>query len=40
MQVRPKNSAADLFCGLEKVMVIVPVDAQVDKTQNIAQKHG
>jgi hypothetical protein len=32
MQICPENSAAHLFGGLEKVMVIVPVNADVDKT--------
>src|SRR6266513_3871805 len=39
MKVCPQNAATDLVCGLEQMMMIVPVDAQVDKTEYIAQKH-
>jgi len=33
MQVCPENSAGDLFRGLEKMMVIVPIDANVNETE-------
>ena len=31
VQVCPEDSSANLFGGLEKVMVIVPIDAEVDE---------
>ncbi len=31
VQVRPKDTAANLLGGLEEVVVIVPVDAEIDE---------
>src|SRR2546423_8200190 len=39
MQIRPKNSAIYATRGLDQMMVIVPVDAQVKETQHVTQKN-
>ena len=39
MQVRPQNAAADVFGGMEQVVMVVPVDADVDEAQHVAQEH-
>lgn len=40
VQVGPENSAVDMATGMQHVVVIVPVNAQIDKTQHIGQKNG
>jgi len=32
MQIGTQNSAADLLCGLEQMMMVVPIDAEVNET--------
>ena len=39
VQVRPQNLSVDSVCGVEHVVMIVPVDAQVDEAQHVSQKH-
>ena len=31
VQVRPENTAANFLSGLKEMMVIVPIDAEIDK---------
>ena len=38
VQVGPKNTAANLPGRLEHVMVVVPIDAEVNKAQHVTQK--
>src|ERR1700722_1553380 len=38
MQMGPQNRPGDRLTGMNHVMVVVPIDADVDETQNIAQK--
>ena len=40
MEVRPEDAAADAFGGLEEVVMVVPVDADVDETEDVAEKDG
>jgi hypothetical protein len=40
MEVRPEDAAGDVFGGVEEVMVIVPVNADVDEAEDITQKDG
>ncbi len=37
--IRPQHLAADRACRLKHMVMVVPIDAQIDKTQNIRQKH-
>src|ERR1039458_918289 len=39
MEVRPHDSAGHLVRGLQQVMMVVPVDAQVDEAQHVGQEH-
>ncbi|MEI9864315.1 MAG: hypothetical protein WDN00_07115 [Limisphaerales bacterium] len=39
MQVRPQDTAGDFLGGLEKMVMIVPVDADVNEAQQIAQEN-
>ena len=39
MKIGPENPAADLLSRLEQVMVIVPIDADVNETQDVAQQY-
>src|SRR5678815_1889050 len=38
VEVRPEHAAGHLFGGVKQVMMVVPVDADVDETQCIAEK--
>ena len=40
MKVRPEHRSSDLLAGMQHVVVVVPIDAQVDEAQHIAQEHG
>ena len=40
MEVRPEDAAADAFGGLEEVVMVVPVDADVDETEDVAEEDG
>jgi hypothetical protein len=40
MQIRPQNSAADRVRGLEHMMMIAPINADIDEAQDIAQEDG
>ena len=39
VQVRPEDSAIDVLDRLHQVMVIVPVDAEMNKTEHITGQH-
>ena len=39
MQVCPKNAATNVFGEMKQVMVVVPVDPDIDKAQQIAQEN-
>ena len=39
MEVCPKDATVDLAAGMKHVMVIVPIDADIDEAENIAQKN-
>ena len=38
MQVGPENEAVDARDGMEKVMVVVPINAHIDEAQDVGQK--
>ena len=38
VQVRPQDAAAHVRGGMQQVVVIVPVDADVDEAQHVAQE--
>jgi hypothetical protein len=40
VEVCPEDAAGDAFGGLEKVMMIVPVNADVDEAQDVAEEDG
>src|SRR5688500_673396 len=40
MEVRPQDRAVDPIGGNQHVMVVVPVDAQVDEAQDIGEEDG
>ena len=40
MEVGPEDGAGDVLGGVEEVMMIVPVNADVDEAEEIAQEHG
>src|SRR5205085_10320849 len=40
VQVRPQNLAVDAVGGGEHVVVVVPVDAEVDETEDVSQEDG
>ena len=40
MEVRPEDAAGDMFGGVEEVMVIVPVNGDVDEAEDVTQKDG
>ena len=39
MQVRPQDAAADVLRRMKQVVVIVPIDADVDEAQHVAQEY-
>src|ERR1041385_3093678 len=39
MQVCPQDSTVDVLGGMEHVMMVVPVNANVDEAQNVAQEY-
>jgi hypothetical protein len=39
MKVRPEHRSSDLLAGMQHVVVVVPIDAQVDEAQHIAEEH-
>ena len=39
MQVRPQDASADSFHRVKQMMMIVPINPDVDETQNIAQEN-
>ena len=39
VQVRPQDAAGDVFGGVEQVMMVVPVDAEINEAQHVAQEH-
>ena len=40
MQVGPEHCTCHHRAGMQQVMVIIPVNANVQKAQNVAEKHG
>jgi hypothetical protein len=38
VKVRPEDGARDLFGGMEQVMMVVPIDANVDETQDVTEE--
>ena len=40
MEIGPENAAADLFDGVEEVMVVVPVDSNVGEAEDVAEEDG
>jgi len=40
VQIRPKNSSAHELSQVEQVMMIVPINPNVNETQYVAQKNG
>jgi hypothetical protein len=40
MQIRPQNAAAGMARGVEHMVVIVPVDADVEEAEHITKKDG
>ena len=40
MQVGPEDAAVDACVGVQHVMVVVPVDAEVDEAQHVAEEHA
>src|SRR5262245_2319462 len=40
MEVGPENEARHLFRRLQHVVMVVPVNAEVDEAQNIAEENG
>src|SRR6187399_891130 len=38
MEVRPEDSAVDLFCRVKHMVMVIPVDAEVHEAQNISQE--
>src|ERR1700682_2923980 len=40
MEIGPKDAAVDFLNGMEHVMVIVPVNSNIDETQDIVEKYG
>jgi hypothetical protein len=38
MQIRPERHSADVLHGVENVVVIVPVDADINEAQRVAQE--
>lgn len=38
VEVRPENAPCDVVDGVEHVVMVVPVDAEVDKAEDIAQE--
>ena len=39
-EIGPQNSTADVFRRMQQVMVIVPVNADIDVAQDVAEKDG
>src|SRR5438552_2002594 len=39
MKVGPENAAANLLRGLKQMMMVVPIDAEVNEAQDIAQQY-
>ena len=39
MEVCPQNTTGDFFAGVKHVVVIVPVDADIDEAEYIAEKY-
>jgi hypothetical protein len=39
VQIRPKYSARDMPCGLQHVMMVVPVDADVNEAEDVAKEN-
>ena len=40
VEVCPENLAGDMLRGLKQMVMIVPVNAYVEKTENIAKENG
>jgi len=40
VQISPENLAIDMLYGMEEMVVVIPVDSNVDKAQDIAQEYG
>src|ERR1700722_6826854 len=40
MQIRPQGTPSDTLCRLQKVVMVVPVDADVYEAQNVAAENG
>ncbi len=40
VEVRPEDAARDFFGGVEQVMMVVPIDADVDETEDVAEEDG
>src|SRR6184192_1854541 len=39
MKVGPENAAADLLRRLEQVMVVIPINTEVNEAQHVAQQY-
>ena len=40
VEVRPEDTTRDFFGGLEQVVMVVPINADVDETQDVAEEDG
>src|SRR5882724_1677333 len=40
MQIRPENGAIDAPSGLKHVMVVVPINADVNEAEDVAEENG
>ena len=40
MEVRPYYAASNLVAGMKHVVVIIPVNADIDEAENVAEKTG
>jgi hypothetical protein len=39
MQIGPEHAAADALHGVQQVVMVVPVDADIDKAQDVAEEN-
>src|SRR5918992_1764169 len=40
MQIRPEHRPRDFLSRMKHVVVVIPIDTQVDEAQNVAQEYG
>src|SRR5207253_4352847 len=38
-KVRTQNAATDLVCGLEQMMMIIPIDAEINEAKHVTQQY-